>query len=101
MLLHVALTDPPAGTFEALMPRVGAPAVTVTVLLAARRVKPLFDNRRSSYGPGGSEGTANAHDPAACATLGAWVQLTYTHARNAESPAPGSPLRLPPGATRP
>jgi hypothetical protein len=56
MPFQVAVTEPPAGTLAGLVLRVvlahPATAVTVKLLLTARRVYPSLENRRSSYVPG-------------------------------------------------
>jgi hypothetical protein len=58
MPLQVAVSEPPAGTLDALVLRLApvqpTTAVTEKLWLTARRVYPLLENRRSSYVPGAS-----------------------------------------------
>jgi hypothetical protein len=51
--VQAAVTEPPAATLAGLAVRLPTvQAVTVKLLLTARRVYPLLENRRSSYVPG-------------------------------------------------
>src|SRR6267142_2644125 len=85
---QVAVTELPAGTLAELVLRVvpaqPTTAVTVKLLLTARRVYPPLENRRSSYVPGASvAGIVKGKLPFA-------VPVVYRHARDASLGAPGA-----------
>jgi hypothetical protein len=88
MPFQVAVTEPRGGTLVGLVPRVvpeqPTTAVTVKLLLTARRVDPSLENRRSSYVPGASvAGMAKGKLPFA-------VPVVYRRARDGTLGAPGA-----------
>src|SRR6266850_2268748 len=92
MPLQVAVTEPPEGALVGLVPRVvpeqPTTAVTVKLLLTARRVYPPLENRRSSYVPGASvAGIVKGKLPFA-------VPVVYRHARDASLGAPGAKIPI-------
>jgi hypothetical protein len=65
-----------------VVPAQPATAVTVKLLLTARRVYPSLENRRSSYVPGASAGIVKGTLPLA-------VPVVYRHPSDGASEAPG------------